>query len=127
MLLSVANFITMTFIKFSYYSINVCRVCSDIYFFNLDTGNLCFFSFYLQYLEFSSGQSQRSNSTSQGLQLVSSSAPPFIAREGVADSYKISLKGKAILLLHSDDIDKLIKSLTDNDITIVPSDEVYNL
>ena len=47
MLLSVANFITMTFIKFSYYSINVCRVCSDIYFFNLDTGNLCFFSFYL--------------------------------------------------------------------------------
>ena len=35
--------------------------------------------------------------------------------------------GKAILLLHADDIDRLIQALTDNDITIVPSDEVYNL
>ncbi|MCQ2970465.1 MAG: acetolactate synthase [archaeon] len=35
--------------------------------------------------------------------------------------------GKAILLLHADDIDKLISSLQYNDIVIVPSDEVYNL
>ncbi len=35
--------------------------------------------------------------------------------------------GKAILLLHADDIDKLISSLQDNNIVIVPSDEVYNL
>ncbi len=34
---------------------------------------------------------------------------------------------KAILLLHADDIDKLISVLTDNDITIVPSKEVYTL
>ncbi len=36
-------------------------------------------------------------------------------------------KGKAILLLHSDDIDKLISVLKENDGIIVPSDEVYNL
>ena len=36
-------------------------------------------------------------------------------------------EGKAILLLHADDIDNLIKVLTDNNITIVPSKEVYNL
>ena len=35
--------------------------------------------------------------------------------------------GKAILLLHADDIDKLISSLKENDVVIVPSDEVYNL
>ncbi|WP_407411170.1 acetolactate synthase [Methanobrevibacter sp.] len=35
--------------------------------------------------------------------------------------------GKAILLLHSDDIDKLIDVLTKNNITIVSADEVYNL
>ena len=34
---------------------------------------------------------------------------------------------KAILLLHADDIDKLISVLTDNNITIVPSKEVYTL
>ena len=34
---------------------------------------------------------------------------------------------KAILLLHSDDIDNLIKVLTDNNITIVSADEAYNL
>ena len=34
---------------------------------------------------------------------------------------------KAILLLHSDDIENLIKVLTDNNITIVSADEVYNL
>ena len=34
---------------------------------------------------------------------------------------------KAILLLHADDIDKLISVLTDNDITIVPSKQVYTL
>ena len=45
MLPSIANFITMNFIKLSYYSINICRVCSDIYFFNLYIGNLFFFSF----------------------------------------------------------------------------------
>ena len=36
-------------------------------------------------------------------------------------------EGKAILLLHADDIDNLIKVLTDNNITIVPAEEVYNL
>lgn len=35
--------------------------------------------------------------------------------------------GKAILLLHADDIDKLIESLQENGIIIVSSDEVYNL
>lgn len=34
---------------------------------------------------------------------------------------------KAILLLHADDIDKLIEVLQNNNITIVPSEEVYNL
>ena len=37
------------------------------------------------------------------------------------------IKEKAILLLHADDIDNLIKVLTDNNITIVPAEEVYNL
>ena len=35
--------------------------------------------------------------------------------------------GKAILLLHSDDIDKLIDVLTKNNTTIVSAEEVYNL
>ena len=35
--------------------------------------------------------------------------------------------GKAILLLHSDNIDELISVLEKNNITIVPSQEVYNL
>ena len=34
---------------------------------------------------------------------------------------------KAILLLHADDIEKLIEVLQNNKITIVPSEEVYNL
>ena len=34
---------------------------------------------------------------------------------------------KAILLLHAEDIDKLIKVIEDNDIVIVPSAEVYAL
>ena len=34
---------------------------------------------------------------------------------------------KAILLLHADDIDKLIEVLQNSNITIVPSEEVYNL
>ena len=34
---------------------------------------------------------------------------------------------KAILLLHAEDIDKLIKVIEDNDIVIVPSAEVYDL
>ncbi len=34
---------------------------------------------------------------------------------------------KAILLLHSDNIDNLIQVLNDNKIPIVPSSEVYNL
>lgn len=34
---------------------------------------------------------------------------------------------KAILLLHAEDIDNLISILNDNDIVIVPSEEVYNL
>ena len=36
-------------------------------------------------------------------------------------------KDKAILLLHTDDIDRLIDVLNENNITIVPSEEVYNL
>ena len=35
--------------------------------------------------------------------------------------------GKAILLLHSDDLNNLISALQKNDIVIVSSDEVYNL
>ena len=35
--------------------------------------------------------------------------------------------GKAILLLHADDLDNLISALHENDIVIVSSDEVYNL
>lgn len=34
---------------------------------------------------------------------------------------------KAILLLHTDDIDNLINVLTEKDITITPAEEVYNL
>ena len=34
---------------------------------------------------------------------------------------------KAILLLHAEDIDNLISILKDNDIIVVPSEEVYNL
>ena len=36
-------------------------------------------------------------------------------------------KDKAILLLHTDNIDRLIEVLNENNITIVPSEEVYNL
>ena len=36
-------------------------------------------------------------------------------------------EGKAILLLHADDIDKLIDVLTKNNIPIVSAEEVYNL
>ena len=36
-------------------------------------------------------------------------------------------EGKAILLLHCDDIDGLINAFENNDITIVKSEEVYNL
>ena len=36
-------------------------------------------------------------------------------------------EGKAILLLHADDIDALIDVLNKNNIQIVPSDEVYSL
>ena len=35
--------------------------------------------------------------------------------------------GKAILLLHSDDLDALIKAFDDNDIQVIKSEEVYNL
>ena len=35
--------------------------------------------------------------------------------------------GKAILLLHADDIDELASALKEKDITVVPSEEVYNL
>lgn len=35
--------------------------------------------------------------------------------------------GKAILLLHADDIDNLIDILEKNNITLIPSKEVYNL
>ena len=34
---------------------------------------------------------------------------------------------KAILLLHTDDIDNLIDVLNNNNITITPAEEVYNL
>ena len=33
----------------------------------------------------------------------------------------------AILLLHEDELDRLISALESNDMTIVPADEVYNL
>ena len=36
-------------------------------------------------------------------------------------------EGKAILLLHADKIDELISALTENNIPIVPAEEVYNL
>ncbi len=36
-------------------------------------------------------------------------------------------EGKAILLLHADDIDNLISVLTENNIPIVSAEEVYNL
>ena len=36
-------------------------------------------------------------------------------------------EGKAILLLHADDIDELIDVLEKNNMTITPSEEVYNL
>ena len=36
-------------------------------------------------------------------------------------------EGKAILLLHSDDLDALINAFNENNITIVKSEEVYNL
>jgi hypothetical protein len=36
-------------------------------------------------------------------------------------------KNKAILLLHADELDRLISSLESNGITIVSADEVYNL
>ena len=36
-------------------------------------------------------------------------------------------EGKAILLLHADDIDNLINILKGNNITIGPAEEVYNL
>ena len=36
-------------------------------------------------------------------------------------------EGKAILLLHADDIDKLISVLSENNIPIVSAEEVYNL
>lgn len=36
-------------------------------------------------------------------------------------------EGRAILLLHADDIDNLIKVLSDNNIHIVEAEEVYNL
>ena len=36
-------------------------------------------------------------------------------------------EGKAILLLHADDIDELISVLTENKMTIVSAEEVYNL
>lgn len=35
--------------------------------------------------------------------------------------------GKAILLLHSDNLDALIKAFDDNDIPVIKSEEVYNL
>ena len=35
--------------------------------------------------------------------------------------------GKAILLLHADKLDELIGALGENDIVIVPAEEVYNL
>jgi len=36
-------------------------------------------------------------------------------------------EGKAILLLHADKLDDLISALTENNIPIVPAEEVYNL
>lgn len=36
-------------------------------------------------------------------------------------------KGKAILLLHADNIDKLITALTENNITLVSAKEIYSL
>ena len=36
-------------------------------------------------------------------------------------------EGKAILLLHADDIDELIDVLEKNNMTITPAEEVYNL
>ena len=36
-------------------------------------------------------------------------------------------EGKAILLLHADKLDELIDALKENEIVIVPSQEVYNL
>ena len=36
-------------------------------------------------------------------------------------------ENKAILLLHADELDRLISALESNDITIVSSEEVYNL
>lgn len=36
-------------------------------------------------------------------------------------------EGKAILLLHADNLEGLISALESNDIVIVPSEEVYNL
>jgi hypothetical protein len=36
-------------------------------------------------------------------------------------------EGKAILLLHADDLEGLISALKSNDIVIVPAEEVYNL
>ena len=36
-------------------------------------------------------------------------------------------ENKAILLLHADELDRLISALESNDMTIVPADEVYNL
>ena len=35
--------------------------------------------------------------------------------------------GKAILLLHADKLDNLVEALQDNDMVIVPADDVYNL
>ena len=36
-------------------------------------------------------------------------------------------EGKAILLLHADDLDRLISVLSENKITIISAEEVYNL
>ncbi|WP_407423202.1 acetolactate synthase [Methanobrevibacter sp.] len=36
-------------------------------------------------------------------------------------------EGKAILLLHADDIDNLIEVMQKNNITVTPAEEVYNL
>ena len=55
---------------------------------------MAIFFFYFQYLEFSLGQYQRSSSTSQVLQLGDSKVPPFTAREGMVDSYRMEFKGK---------------------------------
>ena len=42
-------------------------------------------------------------------------------------AFKHDKKNKAILLLHADELDRLISSLESNGITIVSADEVYNL